>query len=163
MNELHESTRYGYRKDIGTMLNFVSAQSKVNSFTANTRQGRPEVRNELESRLARKGLMIGLSMEHNTVKLHLIGKLHAAGSSIFKDLLKTIVSNGYTSIVLDLTALESIDGAGVAALVWLRNQMLEKGDRMTVTNPTPAMYSKLLAINFHFLVEIESFEYRIAS
>lgn len=150
------------------MFSSVFARSKTN-FLADSllngaeHTGQAMTRTDLEARLARKGLMIGLSMQQNTVVIHLVGKLNNAGSPIFKELLKTFLSNGYSSFVFDLSGLESLDGAGVAALVWTRNQMLEKGGRASVTNPTKEICSKLLALNFQHLVEIESINYLVSA
>lgn len=112
---------------------------------------------ELMRRLARQGLMLGLSMERNTVKLHLVGKFKANGSAVFKELLNTFLSQGYTSFVFDLSSLHTLDGAGVAALVWARNQAEAAGGRATVTNPNAPLYRRLVSVNFHHLVPIENF------
>src|SRR5690242_6438037 len=89
----------------------------------------------LESRLARKGLMIGLSMEHGAIKVYLVGKLNGATGPLLKELLKTFLNNSYKSFVFDLSGLETLDSTGVATLVWARNLALEAGGYASVTNP----------------------------
>jgi anti-anti-sigma factor len=117
----------------------------------------------LESRLARKGLMLGLSMEQDTVKMYLVGKLNAGTSPIFKELLKNFLGHQYKSFVFDLSGLETLDGSGVATMVWAHNQMLEFGGRVSVTNPNNSICSKLLAVNFHHLVDIENFSLSVSA
>jgi anti-anti-sigma factor len=113
----------------------------------------------VEQQLARKGLMVGVSMEQNRVCLNLVGKLNAGNSLLFKELVKTSISNGYTSMTIDLQGLTSLDSAGVAALVAMNVAATEAGGRLTVTNPNTSLFRKLVMVNFHHLVQIESFGY----
>jgi anti-anti-sigma factor len=122
-----------------------------------TRQPVVDTHTALKNRLARKGLMLALSMEQDTVKMYLVGKLNAGTSPIFKELLKSFLGHQYKSFVFDLSGLDTLDGSGVATLVWAHNQMLECGGRASVTNPNKPICSKLLAVNFHHLVDIENF------
>ncbi len=116
-------------------------------------------RSALMQQLANKGLMLGVGMEEDTVRLHLVGKLTTANSLLFKSLVKTFIANGYTSFVFDLSDLKNLDSAGVAALVNVRNAALEAGGYVSVTNPDSALYRKLVAINFHHLVQIENYSF----
>jgi anti-anti-sigma factor len=150
------------------MFGSVFARSKTSFLTTPLTKdvdwaGSVTTRRELESRLARKGLMIGLSIQRDTVSMHLVGKLTAASSLTFKELMKTFVGNGHTSFVFDLSGLENLDSSGVAALIWARNLMLENSGRLSVTNPSRAICHKLLAINFHHVVEIESISYMVSA
>ncbi len=126
-------------------------------------QARADSRSDIENRLARKGLLIGLSMERNTSVIYLVGKLNTANSPIFKELIKTFISNHYNSFVFDLSGLTGLDSAGVATLVWARNKALEAGGFARVTNPSVELYNRLIAINFQYLVEIENFNFAVAT
>ncbi len=111
----------------------------------------------LTQQLNRKGLLVGLAMEHDTIKMYLTGKLDGANAPIFKELLKNFIQNGYTSFVFDLANLKTLDSAGVAALVRANVMVQEFNGEASVINPTQAVFQKLISVNFHHLVTIEEF------
>ncbi len=140
------------------MFNLTPLRSKKNSFFADTTK--PQFAAdpiELSRRLAQKGLMMGVMMEDNTVTLHLIGSLNAKHCITFKELVKDFLNCGCNRFVFDLSNVKDLDSAGVAVLVWANNQTLASGGWVTVTAPGPALYSKLVSVNFHHLVTIENF------
>jgi anti-anti-sigma factor len=139
------------------MFNFRLTTLPTNTNIAIAKAG--DTRSAMMQQLAHKGLMLGVGMEQDTVQLHLVGKLTAANSLLFKTLVKTFIANGYTSFVFDLSSLKHLDSAGVAALVNVRNAALEVNGEISVTNPDSELYRKLVAINFHHLIQIENYSF----
>ncbi len=139
------------------LFNITATVTKLNVFNNKTQTATVTSQTLLTQQLNRKGLMIGLAMEQNTVKMYLNGKLDAATAPIFKALLKTFTEKGFTSFVFDLSNVKVLDSAGIAALVRANVMMQEFSGQATVINPTKSIFNKLIAINFHHLVTIESF------
>ena len=139
------------------LFNITATVTKLNVFNSKTQTAPATSQALLTQQLNHKGMMIGLAMEQDTVKMYLNGKLDAATAPIFKALLKTFIEKGFTSFVFDLSNVEVLDSAGVAALVRANVMMHEVGGEATVINPTKSIFNKLISINFHHLVTIESF------
>jgi len=136
------------------MFSFAVAFSRNN--LAATVQNKNNQPSEVERKMSQTGLMVGLSIEEQTVNIRLVGKLIARNAAHFKLFVKTLIEQGYSSCLFDLANLTELDGAGVAALVWANNQMHQIGGCANVTLPNPALYHKLLSLNFQYLVNIET-------
>jgi len=126
--------------------------SKNNLFNSNSAT-QTSTRSELERKMARKQLMMALTMDSNTLNVQLVGKLNAASAPLFKEFVKSVIASN-TTVRFDLAQLETLDGAGVAALVWANLQM---GGSVSVANPSQSLFKKLIALNFQHLVQIENF------
>jgi anti-anti-sigma factor len=94
----------------------------------------------------RPDLMSALAARENSLIVYLIGNLNADSSSTLKELVETFLkrSNSYRSFVFDLSGLESLDEAGGTTLEWVRNQMLERGLRLSFINLNPILQNELL-------------------
>lgn len=117
-------------------------------------------RQSIEASLARRGLMVGLAMQGDKLQLTLMGNLNQKSSALFKEFMGEVLLQGYNELICDMTNLQIVDGSGVASLVWVRNQLLEKGGQLTVSNLSRKVRIGLLAINFHYLVNIADYDYR---
>ena len=120
-----------------------------NLFVSNSRP------KSLERQLVRKHLTIGLEMNGDDLVIYLLGKLDATNAPLFKNFVKTLTENHNTGeVAFDLAGIKSLDGAGVAALVWANNYL---SGRVSVVNPSHNLYQKLVALNFQYLVKIDTF------
>jgi anti-anti-sigma factor len=99
--------------------------------------------------------MFGISIEGEKVKLSLVGKFRADSVPAFKEFFETLLENGYNSVCFDLVGLRSLDGAGVAALVWANNQLREIGGQTSIINPSTTIYRRLLDIKLQYFIQIE--------
>jgi anti-anti-sigma factor len=114
----------------------------------------------IEANLARRGLMIGLEMQGDNLKFSLVGNLNKKSCTLFKQFVMITIAQGYRKVIFDLTNLQTVDGTGVAALVWVRNQLTENSGQLTVCNLPRKVRKTLFAVNFQYLVNIADYEYR---
>ncbi len=114
----------------------------------------------LEARLAQRGLIVGLEMEATYLKITLLGTLGQKSSLLFKEFVASALSRGYNNVKLDLANLKAVDGVGLAALVWVRNQLEQSNGQIIVSNLSRSVRATLLAANLHYLVEISDYDYR---
>jgi len=114
----------------------------------------------LETQLARRGLLIGLSIKQDTLQLALVGNLNQNSSSLFKEFIAVSLGRGYDKLDFDLAGLKNLDGAGLAALVWVRNQLQEQHGQLTLSNLSRELRTKLLAVNFQYLVSLADYDYQ---
>ncbi|MEI6044634.1 MAG: STAS domain-containing protein [Chloroflexota bacterium] len=108
-----------------------------------------------ENRLAHKDLMLGLSIKQKVVTIYLVGKLNAATSPLFKEMLKSFLDSPYKSFVFDLSSVDNLGTAGAVTLLQIYNQILEVGGCASIIRPNQSICPKPLVTNVEKMVALE--------
>lgn len=120
---------------------------------------KPSLKTGLEGRLARRGLMVGLEIQGEYLKLTLVGTLNRKSGRLFKEFVSNALALGYNQLVLDLAMLHSLDGVGMATLVWVHNQVIEQQGHLVIGNLSRQVRTALLAVNLQYMVSLADYEY----
>jgi len=90
---------------------------------------------KIESRPAGEGAVV----------LALIGEVDVSNTAQVREAALKLLSDGVTKLVIDLTATEYMDSAGLGMLVGLQKRMKESGGRMAIAGAGPRV-ERLFAI-----------------
>jgi anti-sigma B factor antagonist len=77
--------------------------------------------------------------------VHISGEVDIVAAPQLQHQLETLVAEGHTELVLDLSGVEFIDAAGIGVLVSAYNRTARAGGHLTLRRPSPAVQG-LLAV-----------------
>lgn len=112
---------------------------------------------QAQTRLAQQGLMFGLEMQGNTLKLRLVGNLTKKQSAYFKAWFNTLLEQDCGEVEFDFSNLQKCDAAGVATLAWVQSKLGEHNGHLTLSHLSAELRSTLFAINFQYLVNFADY------
>lgn len=97
-------------------------------------------------------------MKIETLAQHLlvseIAELTAANAATTKEALKNALSAEHTQLDLDLSSAGFVDSSGLGVLISLHKEMVSRGGRLRIVNPTDSIQQILELTRLHRLFEI---------
>jgi anti-sigma B factor antagonist len=84
------------------------------------------------------------------------GEVDLATAPRLRASLVGILEDGNADAVVDLAAVEFIDASGIGVLVWAASLAGDRGGRLTIRNPSPAVRLVLDLLELDGALEIES-------
>ena len=101
---------------------------------------------------------LSLDADRSEAVVSVRGALDAAALIELVGLFDTVIARGYTAIVLDLVAVDSLAQTGPAVITAAAQRLAEQGRHLTIRSPSTAIESRLVAAGLgDFLVD-EEFE-----
>ncbi|GAB4319678.1 MAG: hypothetical protein Kow0059_13800 [Candidatus Sumerlaeia bacterium] len=90
---------------------------------------------------------ISINIYKNIPILKITGMLHLAMTREFTDLLRYFIQSGRLFIIVDLSELEGMQSAGLAALAAGANQLEAQGGKLIVVAPASASIIQLIDLS----------------
>ena len=90
-----------------------------------------------EQPAVRASLTVALERDGSTVRIVATGEVDASTAQLLRDSLAAALTEGVSTIVLDLAGAHYLDSSVVGALVQAHNSATARGARLTVDNPQP--------------------------
>lgn len=75
-------------------------------------------------------MIIRVTASLGETRLHLAGMLDASGAAALREDLEAVVARGDDAIVLDLSVVTFLDGAGLGAIAFLHRRLALRGRRL---------------------------------
>ncbi len=101
---------------------------------------------------------ISLDMVGPTAFVSLKGRFDAAAVTDLAKLLDQVIANGYSSMVVDLVALDALDPSGMALIATSARRLADGGRRLSIRSPSASMQGQLQAGGLGDLIRGEEFE-----
>src|SRR3954449_7628443 len=103
-------------------------------------EDRLRARTQPSVRIRQHGLLtIRISQDRNSLVMRAAGELDIASAPGLEHSLLHALESSAPSIVLDLTAVDFIDRAGLQVLMWAAGRSREDGDRLRIDCGSPAV------------------------
>jgi anti-sigma B factor antagonist len=97
------------------------------------------------------------TVDDRTVVVDVEGEIHVSTAPEFSTLLNSVVDDGHSSLVLDLTGVMFIDSTGLSVLLNALRQITRAGGRMAVvcSNPTVLRLFEITRLDTTFDIHAE--------
>jgi anti-sigma B factor antagonist len=89
------------------------------------------------------GVDIAVRRELGTIVVDVAGEVDITGSAKLSGVVRDLVEEGATSLVLDMSEVTFLDSTGLSALISGRNRCRAKGGDLTLRGPSPAAWKVL--------------------
>jgi len=90
----------------------------------------------------------------NTLAVSEITELNAGNAGVFRDQVRSALTQAQANIDIDLSQMEFVDSAGLGSLVALRKTACERNGRVRLINPSPHVQQILELTRLHRVFEI---------
>ena len=101
---------------------------------------------------------MNINQQTGTLSVTDLRELNAANANAFRFALAQAMSNDLRAIEIDLSQTQTVDGAGLGALVALyetaKEQRKRDGFAIRLTNPTPTVQQMIELARLHHLFEV---------
>jgi anti-anti-sigma factor len=96
--------------------------------------------------------MLNITREDQKARLLLGENLVASFVLEVREEMKLLVIDGVTELIIDLSAVDIVDSAGIGCLVAAHNSLLQKGGRLVVENVSDDIFDlfRSMRLNRHF-------------
>ncbi len=101
---------------------------------------------------------LSLDVVGPTAVITLRGRIEPSAVTDFGTLLDQVVANGYSSMVLDLVALESLADPGTALIADASRRLADGGRQLSIRSPSTTVHRQLVAGGLGGLIRDEEFE-----
>jgi anti-anti-sigma factor len=104
--------------------------------------------------LGKRGLQTDVASKPGVTVLQLRGRLDRQSAPLLKNAVREIVDRTTTSIDVDMSGVERVDGVGLAALVWAWGNASQGGRQLRLTHARPNVMELVAKLNLHQLLQI---------